>query len=88
MVKNMKFQSTLLPTVHWLAPYCKNPEARRILLSSSDLSRVKIIRRDAKTGKNHEWTVDCSNAIFDQNPDNARDLWLRNGDVIEVPEKP
>jgi len=57
----------------------QQPEATKVLLSSSDLSRVKVIRRDVKTGKKHEWIVDCSNAV---------DLWLRDGDVIEVPEKP
>ena len=38
-------------------------------------------RHDAVTGKTHEWIVDCS-------PQSSSDLWLRNGDVIEVPEKP
>jgi hypothetical protein len=72
------------------------------LLSSSDLSRVKVIRRDAKTGKTREWIVDCSPP---QSPSNGStffsfqltagadsqptsDLWLRDGDVIEVPQKP
>jgi len=61
----------------------KLPEAQKVLLSSSDLSRVKVIRRDAKTGKTQEWVVDCTKQAND-----IRDLWLRNGDVIEVPEKP
>jgi hypothetical protein len=47
---------------------------------SSDLSRVKVTRRDPKTGKKHEWMLDCSGG-------NAPNLWLRDGDVIEVPEK-
>ena len=34
--------------------------ARGALTSSSDLSRVKVTRRDATTGKIHEWIVDCS----------------------------
>jgi ankyrin repeat protein len=82
--------------------------ARGVLTSSSDLSRVKVIRRDAKTGKTHEWIVDCSDHQSQSNPEarllQARaaemngsqpnnsqpspGLWLRNGDVIEVPEKP
>jgi len=33
------------------------------------------------TGKKLEWILDCSG-------DKAPDLWLRDGDVIEVPEKP
>ena len=55
--------------------------ARGVLTSDSDLARVKVTRHDAVTGKTHEWIVDCS-------PQSSSDLWLRNGDVIEVPEKP
>jgi hypothetical protein len=50
------------------------------LLASSDLSHVKVIRRDS-TGKAHEQIVDCRNLL------NPADLWLRDSDVIEVPEK-
>jgi cytohesin len=57
------------------------PEAQNILLSSSNLSRVKVTRPDPATGKKHEWILDCSNL------NNAPDLWLRDGDVIEVPDK-
>ncbi|HUC84420.1 MAG TPA: hypothetical protein VL970_04435, partial [Candidatus Acidoferrales bacterium] len=37
-------------------------QAQQLLLASSDLSRVKVTRRDPKTGKSQEWTFDCSNA--------------------------
>jgi len=57
-----------------------NTEVQRTLLSSSDLSRVKVTRTDRRTGKKLEWTVDCSNPQF------PPDLWLRDGDVVEVPE--
>jgi hypothetical protein len=50
-------------------------------LSSSDLSHVKVTRRDPVTGKKSEWILDCSNSP------SSPDLWLRDGDVIEVPEK-
>jgi hypothetical protein len=53
----------------------------KLLRASSGLSRVKVSRRDPKTGKKLEWVLDCSG-------DNAPFLWLRDGDVIEVPEKP
>lgn len=56
-------------------------EARQALFSSSDLSRVKVTRRDAAGGKPREWVIDCSAG-------KAPDLWLRDGDVIEVPDKP
>lgn len=52
----------------------------QLLLSSSDLSRVTVKRRDALTGKIHERTVDCSD--FQREPY----VWLRDGDKIEVPE--
>jgi hypothetical protein len=52
----------------------------KLVRFSSDLSRVKVTRRDPKTGKKHEWMLDCSGG-------NAPFFWLRDGDVIEVPEK-
>jgi ankyrin repeat protein len=53
----------------------------KLVRAASDLSRVKVSRQEPKTGKKREWILDCSGS-------NAPDLWLRNGDVIEVPEKP
>jgi hypothetical protein len=52
----------------------------KLIRVSSDLSRVKVTRFDPVTKKNMEWTVDCTD------PKQA-DLWLRDGDVIDVPEK-
>ncbi len=88
----------------------KRPEAQGILLSSSDLSRVKVTRHDPVTGKRREWVVNCApsleaipagagstfaqrlQAITECSRNNeqssaAPDLLLRDGDVIEVPEK-
>lgn len=88
-------------------------EAQAVLTSSSDLSRVKVTRRDAQSGKTREWIVDCAPANSPNNSaltlpgggvattfaqrlngimsgasaENTADLWLRDGDVIEVPEK-
>ncbi len=85
-------------------------QAQSVLTSSSDLSRVKVTRRDARTGKTQEWIVDCapekrpnnsgalpgggvsfaqrlSRITSGASAENANDLWLRDGDVIEVPEK-
>lgn len=56
-------------------------EAQAVLMASSDLAHVKVTRRDAATGKKQEWTLDCSDL------NKAPDLWIRDGDVIEVPEK-
>lgn len=57
-------------------------EARSALRSSSDLSRVKVTRKTGNAAKPVIFTVDVS--------DNSRDdaLWLQDGDVIEVPDKP
>ncbi len=52
----------------------------KLVRVSSDLSRVKVTRIDPETKKKMEWTIDCTN------PTQA-DLWLRDGDVIDVPEK-
>jgi hypothetical protein len=52
-----------------------------LVLASSDMSRVKVTRRDPATGQTREWVLDCSGG----SP--APPLWLRDGDKIEVPEK-
>jgi ankyrin repeat protein len=84
-----------------LGSVVRQEEAQKVLLSSSDLSRVKVIRRDAKTGKTREWIVDCSppqspsngstvfsfQSAFGADSQPTSDLWLRDGDVIEVPGK-
>ncbi len=57
------------------------PEVRSALFSSSDLSQIKLTRRGAESEKQREWIVDCSGG-------KTPDLWLRDGDVIEVPDKP
>jgi cytohesin len=85
------------------------PEAQGILLSSSDLSRVKVTRPDPATGQKREWVINCTpspeavpagrsfsqrlQGITERSRSDgqfgaAPDLWLRDGDVIEVPEKP
>jgi ankyrin repeat protein len=52
----------------------------KLVRVSSDLSRVKVTRVDPATKKKIEWTIDSTT------PSQA-DLWVRDGDVIEVPEK-
>ena len=52
-----------------------------MLRASSDLSRVKVRRRDPATGQSYELVFDCS----DTGPSPV--FWLRDGDVVEVPEK-
>jgi hypothetical protein len=52
----------------------------KLIRFSSDLTRVKVTRQDPATGKKQQWVVNCS----DKSPP---DFWVRDGDVIEVPEK-
>jgi hypothetical protein len=69
--------------VYTKAPFWLRPVLRdsNLLMTSSDLSRVKVTRRDPATGKTLEWVLDCRNS------QPAPDLWLRDGDIIEVPDK-
>ncbi len=52
-----------------------------LLLTTSDLSRVRVTRRDPAAGKSQEWILDETKVDW------SLDFWLRDGDVIEVPEK-
>jgi hypothetical protein len=52
----------------------------KLVRVSSDLSHVKVARTDPATKKTTDWIVDCTD-------NNQPGLWLRDGDVIEVPEK-
>jgi ankyrin repeat protein len=52
-----------------------------VLLSSSDLSRVQVKRVDPVTKQMREFVFNLEQA------EPRTDLWLRDGDVIEVPEK-
>jgi ankyrin repeat protein len=58
-------------------------EARSALRSSSDLSRITVTRKLAGAGQPAVFTVDVTGS----SPNND-DLWLQDGDVITVPEKP
>lgn len=70
---------------------------RSLLRSSSDLSRVTVTRTDPQTKETTKMTFDLNAvALPDMSYSSgnqppipwAHDLWLRDGDVIEVPEKP
>ncbi len=63
----------------WLKPALWSSN---VALSSSDLSHIKVMSIDPATGQKREWVIDCS-----QNKP-APQFWLRNGDVITVPDKP
>lgn len=112
-------------TSFWLKPVLLHS---KVVLASSDLSRVKVSRRDPKTGQTRQWIIDCSDApasgtssapasfgggggvgfggggpafpgqasgpgrrpgrSVSMDKPSESDLWLRDGDTIEIPEKP
>jgi ankyrin repeat protein len=55
-----------------------------LLRVSSDLGRIRVTRTEPATKKVVEWIVDRSPGPA---VDSQIDLWLRDGDVIEVPDK-
>jgi cytohesin len=78
------FFPRLEPTIYSLTPFWLRPVLlqSKLVLISSDLAHVKVTRRDPATGQTHDWIVDCS-----KGGDSAPNLWLQDGDRIEVPEK-
>ena len=72
----------------YLAPVMRIPAVRNVLRSTSDLSRLRITRRaDPAIGQSaKELTVDLE-AFQSSGKQQWDDLWLRDGDVIEVPER-
>ncbi len=54
-----------------------------LLRSSTDLTRVKVKRTDPVTKTVQEIAVNLEGV----EPSSANDLWLREGDVIEIPDK-
>jgi len=81
----------------WLDPVVRNCGLQR---ASSDLTHVKVRRRDSVRGQSHELVFNLS--LFaqlttpevggvrlsgGQTHNSLDDLWLRDGDVIEIPEK-
>ena len=67
-----------------------------VLRASSDPTRVRVLRREAN--QTSEWVIDLTKVrtVGEEQSTSAsagkmwtqHDLWLRDGDVIEVPEKP
>jgi hypothetical protein len=78
LVKPSLFPEFAARVPFWIKPVLLNS---KLLLASSDLSRIKVTRLDPATGQKQEYTLDCS----ESKP--APDFWLRDGDTIEVPDK-
>jgi hypothetical protein len=63
-----------------------------VLRASSDVTRVRVRRMDPLSKQAREWTFDLTRVMEPHERDPAKiafdqDLWLRDGDVIEIPEK-
>jgi len=71
-----------VPEGSFISQVLASQDAQKVSQSSSDLSRVKVTRRNPATGQSQTWTLD----VRASSP--ANDLWLRDGDLIEIPEKP
>jgi agmatine/peptidylarginine deiminase len=70
----------------YLASAIQRPSVQNILRSTSDFSRVHVKRTDPETKKPTEYKIDVQSIWFNKSP-HTDDLWLRDGDVIEVPDK-
>jgi hypothetical protein len=80
VVRGQKAETVLDGTYkNWLSQAVSS--VKSLLRSSSDLSRIKIKRTDPITKQPVEFVTDSRAAWPD-------DVWLRDGDVIEVPDKP
>lgn len=81
LVRGQKAEGTLEGTAQtgWL--HLALGRVQNLLRSSSDLSRIKVRRTDPITKKQVEIVTDSRAGGFDN-------VWLRDGDVIEVPDKP
>jgi hypothetical protein len=73
--------------VAYLSVALQQDNVRRVLRSSSDLARLKIKRTDPATKKTREIAANAQEFFGGKKPLND-DIWLRDGDVIEVPDKP
>ncbi len=71
----------------YLSQAMRAPAIQAILLSSSDLTAVRVKRTDAATHEVKEFTQDVR-AFWNGSQLWTNDLWLRDGDVVEVPEQP
>ncbi|PWU20664.1 MAG: hypothetical protein C5B50_03420 [Verrucomicrobia bacterium] len=63
-------------------------QARSLLNSSSDFYKVKVRREDPLTHQTKQFTVNVRDAWDNHVSYFTNDLWLRDGDIVEVPDKP
>jgi ankyrin repeat protein len=74
----------LMPS--YLSQLMRMDEVRRVLSSSSDLSRVRVKSTDPVTKQPRETLIDVQVVTNGRQPLHE-DIWLHDGDVVEVPER-
>ena len=70
----------------YLSQAMQKQNVQSVLRSTSDLSRVKVRRPQSGTSKEQEFTINVA-AFWKGEKPVTDDLWLRNGDIIEVQDK-
>ena len=75
------------PSDTFLSQAWKLEAVQAVLRSSSDFCRIRIKRLDPDTRKPAEFTANVQ-PIWENKEPLSNDVWLRNGDVVEVPDKP
>ena len=88
VVKGQPIETTFYPASMglWLRSTLGFGSVRAALRSSSDLTRLRVKRGDPVTKEAREFVID-SEASARSGQGQFEDLWLRDGDVIEVPDK-
>jgi ankyrin repeat protein len=87
VVKGNGIEMTLEPgSGRYLSQALKSPAALKILVSSSDFSRVKVTRKEQNGGKLQTLTMNETPFREGSKP-LSEDFLLQEGDIIEVPEK-
>jgi len=70
----------------YLSQAMQKQSVQNLLRSTSDLSRVKVRRTATGNSKEQEFTLDVASFWRGEKPV-TDDLWLRDGDIIEVQDK-
>jgi hypothetical protein len=71
---------------NYLSAAMKQPKVQSLLTSASDLRRVKL-KRSERGGKSSREVVQDVQSFWDNKKSQADDIWLQDGDVVEVPDK-
>jgi ankyrin repeat protein len=70
----------------YLSQALQNQLVQSVLRTTSDLSRVKVRRKKQGTDEEQQFTINVA-AVWKREKPVSDDLWLRNGDIIEVQDK-